>query len=144
MHVLPPEGPAGRHMSASYLAIGVWKFAKEQQLAKEFLAFHFQKENQNKLLEASTGYNQPVLADFADHEIFHSHPTYKFALEIGKYTHSRGWPGVPTGAAQTVFDQFLLPTTLAEAATDRLSPEDAVKKLEGQLKRIYKRFARRA
>ena len=78
------------------------------------------------------------------HEIFHSRDTYKFALEIGKYTHARGWPGVPTGAAQTIFDQFLLPTVMAECATDRLSPEEAVKKLDSQCKRIYRRFNRRA
>ncbi|MCB1740995.1 MAG: extracellular solute-binding protein [Gammaproteobacteria bacterium] len=144
MHVLPPVGPAGRHMAASFHGIGVWKFAQEKELAKEFLKFHFQKENQEKLLVASTGYNQPVLADFTGHEIYTSADVYKFATEIGKYTHSYGWPGVPTAAVQTVFDQFLLPDTLAECATDRLSPEEAVAKLESQMKRVYRRFERRA
>lgn len=143
-HAIPPQGPGGRHMAASFIGVGVWKFAKEKQLAKEFLEFHFQKDNQEKLLIASKGYNQPVLKQFANHEIYNSEDVYKFATEIGLYTHSLGWPGVPTAASQTVYDQYLLPDTLAECATDRLSPEDAVKKLEKQMKRIYKRFNRRA
>ncbi len=142
-HVIPPAGPAGRHMAASFVGVGVWKFAREKELAKEFLAYHFQKDNQERLLTASKGYNQPVLADFANHSIFTSEEVYRFAAEIGQYTHSLGWPGVPTGAAQTVYDQYLLPDTLAECATDRLSAEDAVAKLESQMQRIYRRFNRR-
>ena len=142
-HVIPPAGPAGRHMCASFVGVGVWKFAKEADLAKEFLEYHFTKENQQKLLVASSGYNQPVLGAFTDHPIFTSEDVYKFAVDIGKYTHSLGWPGVPTAAAQTVYDQYLLPDTLAECATDRLTPEEAVAKLESQMKRIYKRFNRK-
>ena len=142
-HVIPPAGPNGRHMAASFVGVGVWKFAREVDLAKEFLSYHFEKENQQKLLVASKGYNQPVLGDFTNHEIFTSEDVYKFAVDIGKYTHSLGWPGVPTAAAQTVYDQYLLPDALAECATDRLSAEDAVAKLEKQMKRIYKRFNRK-
>ncbi|MEM7252541.1 MAG: extracellular solute-binding protein [Pseudomonadota bacterium] len=143
-HVIPPKGPAGRHMAASFVGVGVWKFAKEKELAKEFLTYHFEKQNQEKLLVASKGYNQPVLEQFANHEIYESEDVYRFATKIGLYTHSLGWPGVPTAAAQTVYDQYLLPDTLAECATDRLSAEDAVKKLESQMTRIYRRFNKRA
>ena len=142
-HAIPPRGPAGRHMCASFVGVGIWKFAKEKELAKEFLKYHFQKDNQNRLLVASKGYNQPVLAQFADHPLYSSDPKYAFATEIGQYTHSLGWPGVPTAAAQTVYDQYLLPDTLAECATDRLSPEDAVAKLETQMKRVYRRLNRK-
>ncbi len=131
-------------MAASFVGVGVWKFAREKQLAKEFLEYHFQKDNQEKLLVASKGYNQPVLEQFANHEIYQSEAVYHFATKIGLYTHSLGWPGVPTAAAQTVYDQYLLPDTLAECATDRLSPEDAVKKLASQMGRIYRRFNRKA
>ncbi len=142
-HAIPPMGPGGRHMAASFVGVGVWKFAREVDLSKEFLKYHFQKENQEKLLIASKGYNQPVLEQFADHEIYSSDPKYAFATKIGLYTHSLGWPGVPTAAAQTVYDQYLLPDTLAECATDRLSAEDAVAKLESQMKRVYRRLNRK-
>lgn len=142
-HALPPQGPGGRHMGASFVGVGVWRFAKNKELAKEFLEYHFQKENQEKLLTASLGFNQPVLKDFLDHEIFASDPKYKFATEIALYTHPLGWPGLLTSAAQTVYDQYLLPDALAECATGRLTPEEAVAKLESQMTRIYRRFKRR-
>ena len=141
-HVIPPEGPGGRHMAASYNGIGVWKFAENKELAKEFLEYHFSQEQQEKHLIASQGYNQPVLSNFALHPLYASNSKYYFAPFIGWYTHSLGWPGVPTAAAQTVFDQYILPDTAAECATGRLEPEDAVKKADAQMKRLYRRFNR--
>jgi multiple sugar transport system substrate-binding protein len=142
-HIMPPKGPAGRHMAASFNAAGVWKFAKEKELAKEFLAFHFSKENANKHLEASKGYNQPVLAGNALHPLYASNPKYYFAPFIGWYTHAIGWPGVPTAAMATVTDQYLLPDAAASMAIGKVTPEEAINKLEKQMKRIYKRAAKR-
>ena len=142
-HIMPPKGPAGRHMAASFNNMGVWKFAKEKELAKEFMAFHFSKENAEKHLTASKGYNQPVLAGNALHPLYASNSKYYFAPFIGWYTHAIGWPGVPTAAVQTVVDQYLLPDAVASVAVGKASAEDAVKKLESQMKRIYRRAAKR-
>ncbi len=142
-HIMPPKGPAGRHMAASFTAAGVWKFAKEKELAKEFLAFHFSKENANKHLTASKGYNQPVLAGNALHPLYASNSKYYFAPFIGWYTHAFGWPGVPTAAVQTISDQYLLPDAAATMAIGKVTPEAAIKKLESQMTRIYKRAAKR-
>ena len=139
-HIMPPEGPGGRHMAASFLGIGVWKFAKQNELAKEFLEFHFQKENALKHLAASKGYNQPVLTQHALHPLYASNSKYYFAPYIGWYTHAFGWPGVPTAAMQTIADQYLLPDACAATAIGKVTPEAAIKKLESQMTRIYKRF----
>ena len=142
-HIMPPKGPAGRHMAASFTNAGVWKFAKEKELAKEFLAFHFSKENANKHLTASKGYNQPVLAGNALHPLYASNPKYYFAPFIGWYTHAIGWPGVPTAAVAAIIDQSLLPDAAASMAIGKVTPEEAIKKLEKQSLRIYKRAAKR-
>ena len=138
-HIIPPAGPAGRHMAASFVGIGVWKFAKNPELAKEFLAFHFEKEQAEKHLLASKGYNQPVLANHALHPLYAANSKYYFAPFIGWYTHAMGYPGVPTASVQTVVDQYLLPDAAAGCAIGKLSPEEAVGKLEMQMKRIYRR-----
>ena len=130
-------------MAASFQAMGVWKFGKEKELAKEFIAFHFSKENANKHLTASKGYNQPVLAANALHPLYASNPKYYFAPFIGWYTHAIGWPGVPTAAMATVQDQYLLPDAAASMAIGKVTPEVAIAKLETQMKRIYKRAAKR-
>jgi multiple sugar transport system substrate-binding protein len=140
-HIMPPKGPAGRHMSAAYVNIGVWNFSPLKELAVEFLDFHLQKEQQEKLLTASRGYNQPLLSAFSMHPIYASNPKFYFHPYIAWYTHAPGWPGSPTAAAEVVWDQFVIPDTAAECATGKSSAEDAVQKAEAQMTRIYRRHA---
>jgi multiple sugar transport system substrate-binding protein len=140
-HIMPPRGPAGRHISAGHLAIGIWNFSDLQDVAKEFLDFHFQKAQQEKFLEASQGYNQPLLSAFTMHPIYASNPKYYFAPYIGWYTHAPGWPGVPTAGTQAVWDQYIIPDAAAACATGKSSAEDAVKKAEFQMKRLYRRYS---
>jgi multiple sugar transport system substrate-binding protein len=140
-HIMPPKGPAGRHMSAAYVNFGVWNFSPMKELALEFLDFHFQKEQQEKHLTASQGYNQPLLSAFTMHPIYASNPKFYFHPYITWYSHAPGWPGSPTGAAEVVWDQFIIPDTVAECATGKSSAEDAVKKAEAQMTRIYRRHA---
>ena len=139
-HIMPPKGPAGRHMAASHISVGIWNFSKNVPLAKKFLEYHFSAENAEKHLQASAGYNQPLLKAHALHPLYASNAKYYFAPFIGWYTHAIGWPGVPTAASQTVYDQYLLPDAAAACATGKASAEEAVQKLEAQMKRIYRRF----
>ena len=143
-HILPPIGPAGRHCPAAHVAIGIWRWSQVQEVAKEFLEWHFQPEQQEKFLTASHGYNQPFLKAFSMHPIYASNPKYYFAPYISNYIHAIGWPGVPTAAAQAVADQFIIPDAAASHATDRATAEEAAKKAEFQIKRIYRRHARGA
>jgi multiple sugar transport system substrate-binding protein len=140
-HIMPPKGPGGRHMSGAYNVIGIWKWSPIQDVAKSFLDFHFQKEQQEKLLTASQGYNQPFLRAFTMHPIYASNPKYYFAPYVGWYTHAPGWPGTPTAATQVVWDKYIIPDTVAQCATGRMSAEEAVKKAEFQIKREYRRRA---
>ncbi|MBT5108975.1 MAG: extracellular solute-binding protein [Rhodospirillaceae bacterium] len=139
-HIMPPKGPAGRHMAATHSNVGVWKFSKNVEVAEKFLDFHFQSGNANKLLQASAGYNQPLLTNHALHPLYASNSKYYFAPFIGWYTHAIGWPGVPTAPSQTIYDQYLLPDAAAACATGKASAEDAAAKLESQMKRLYRRF----
>ncbi len=140
-HIMPPRGPAGRHMCAAYNVIGVWKWSPIPDVAKAFLDFHFEKEQQEKMLTASLGYNQPFLRAFSMHPIYASNPKYYFAPYIGWYTHAPGWPGAPTAATQVVWDKYIIPDTAAACATGKMSAEEAVKKAEFQIKREYRRRA---
>ncbi|ETX03555.1 MAG: hypothetical protein ETSY2_33120 [Candidatus Entotheonella gemina] len=140
-HIMPPEGPAGRHMCGAYTTIGVWNFSPNKELAKEFLDFHFQKQQQEQHLTASLGYNQPLLRTFSMHPIYASNPKFYFAPYISWYTHAPGWPGPPNAAMQTVWGQYIIPDTAAEHATGKTEAEAAVKKAEAQMKRLYRRQA---
>jgi multiple sugar transport system substrate-binding protein len=139
-HIMPPKGPAGRHMAASHSNVGIWKFSPNKELAKKFLDFHFSSENAEKHLYASAGYNQPLLKSNALHPLYASNLKYYFAPFIGWYTHAIGWPGSPTAASATIYDQYLLPDAAAACATGKATAEEAAAKLESQMKRIYRRF----
>jgi multiple sugar transport system substrate-binding protein len=138
-HIIPPKGPVGRHMSAANQTFGVWKWSPVADIAKEFLDFHFQKEQQRKHLEASLGYNQPFLKAFGDHPLYAANPKYHFAPKIGEFTHAPGWPGSPTGATDRVWNKYIIPDMAAACATGKMSAEEAVKSAETQIKRIYRR-----
>ncbi|MEE8291453.1 MAG: hypothetical protein V3R80_08245 [Candidatus Tectomicrobia bacterium] len=140
-HIMPPQGPAGRHMSGAYTTIGVWNFSPNKELGKEFLDFHFQKEQQEKHLTSSLGYNQPLLQTLGMHPIYASNPKFYFAPYIGWYTHAPGWPGPPTAAVQTVWGQYIIPDTAAAHVTGKMTAEAAVKKAEAQMKRLYRRHS---
>ncbi len=138
-HIMPPAGPAGRHMCGAYNVIGVWKWSPIPDVAKKFLDYHFQSEQQDKYLVSSTGYNQPFLNALSLHPIYASNPKFYFHPYVSWYTHAPGWPGAPTAATQVVWDKYIIPDTAAAHATGRMSAEEAVKKAEAQIKREYKR-----
>ena len=140
-HVLPPKGPAGRHMSGAPTNIGIWEFSPLKDVAKEFLAYHFSKQNYEKHLIASEGYNQSLLKDFTLHPVYASSLKYYFHPYITWYSHAPGWPGSPTAAAEVVWDKFIIPDSMAACATGKMSAEDAVRDAEREMKRIYQRHA---
>jgi multiple sugar transport system substrate-binding protein len=140
-HILPPKGPAGRYMSAAPNYVGVWEFSPLKDLAKEFIAYHFKKENYAKHLVASEGYNQSFLGDFTFHTVYASSLKYYFHPYIAAYSHAPGWPGSPTAAAEVVWDKFIIPDTVAACATGKQTPEQAVQAAEQEMKRIYQRYA---
>jgi multiple sugar transport system substrate-binding protein len=140
-HILPPKGPVGRHMSAAPTYMGVWEFSPLKDLAKEFVAYHFQKANYEKHLVASEGYNQSFMRDFTLHTVYTASLKYYFHPYIAAYSHAPGWPGSPTAAAEVIWDKFVIPDTAAACATGKMSAEDAVKEAEREMKRTYQRYA---
>ena len=138
-HILPPKGPAGRHMSAAPTYMGIWEFSPLKDLAKEFVAYHFEKTNYEKHLVASEGYNQSFMKDFTFHPVYASSLKYYFHPYIASCSHAPGCPGSPTAAAEVVWDKFVIPDTAAACATGKASAEDAVKEAEREMKRAYQR-----
>ena len=140
-HVLPPKGPAGRHMCGVCHALGIWDWTPLPEVAKAFIDFHFQKEQQEKFLAASGGYNQSFLEAISLNTIYAANPKLYFHPFIGQYTHALGWPGIPTAAAQAIWEKHIIPDTVAECVTGRSSAELAVKKAEALMIDEYKRWA---
>jgi multiple sugar transport system substrate-binding protein len=113
-HHPSPGGPAGTYSACPINGIGIWKFSRNTQLAKEFIKFHFQKENYEALIEASNAFNHPSLTHFADHPIWRKNPKLAMLPREAEYARARGWPAKPNAAVNLVDVNFILPDMIAK------------------------------
>jgi multiple sugar transport system substrate-binding protein len=114
-HHNSPSGPAGIHSAPPMNGIGIWKFSKNADLAKEFIRFHFQKENFDAWIVASNAFNHPPLRNFADHPIWAKNPKFAMLPKEAEYAHPRGWPAKTNAAVNLIEVNYILPDMVAKA-----------------------------
>ena len=135
-HSLMPAGPVRRIAAVPYWSIGVWKFSNNIGLAKEFLRYHFQREQQNEFIAASGGYNQPLLKEFDQHPIWTSDPKLRPLVGFAKWAHLIGWPGPPTREAQLVSQLYIIPNMFAKVVTG-MHAKEAMLWAEEEIRKVY-------
>jgi multiple sugar transport system substrate-binding protein len=136
-HHVPPRGPAGYCSFAPAACLGVWNFAKNIPGAKEFLRYHFSRQNFNNWITAGEGYNMPMLKEFEKNPVWDSDRKYKFAKEYGQTMHIGGWPGKPTMYSNIVANLYIIPDMFAGVATGRKRVPEAIKWAEKEIKQVY-------
>jgi len=114
-HHNSPGGPAGIHSAPPINGLGIWKFSKNADLAKEFIKFHFQKENFDAWIVASNAFNHPPLRNFADHPIWAKNPKFAMLPKEAEYAHPRGWPAKTNAAVNLIEVNYVLPDMVAKA-----------------------------
>ena len=140
-HHNSPGGPAGIHSACPNLSMGIWKFSKNQELAKEFIAYLFQKQNFDAWIVASNAFNHPPLKNLADHPIWARNPKFAMLPKEAEYAHPRGWPAKPNEAVQRIDDNYIM-TDMVAKAVNGMPPkramdwaqEQIVLAVKGQLK----------
>ena len=146
----PPKGPAGRMMGAASEFYGIWKFARNQEAAKEFLRHY--SANWREAFTASSGYNNPCFAGLVPKPmpILSDDPTStprdKLAIlqDSDKWSAIPGYPGPASPAMDEIYYTFIVPDMMAKAATGQATPEEAVKWAAGQCEAILKKWQHRA
>jgi multiple sugar transport system substrate-binding protein len=133
---LSPRGPAGRHTPTVVRSIGIWKFSKNIDAAKEFIKFHFSTEQYSEFILASECFNAPVYKSMEDHPAWKTDPKYEPIKESGKYGHLYGWPAPGDEKSQQVTYAFIIPNMFAKAVTGATT-KGAISWAEGEIKRIY-------
>jgi multiple sugar transport system substrate-binding protein len=133
---LSPGGPAGRHTPTVVRSLGIWKFSKHIEAAKEFIKFHFDRENYSEFIMASECFNAPVYKNMEDHPAWKSDPKYEPIKASGKYGHLYGWPAPGDEKSQQVTYAFVIPNMFAKAVTGAPTKE-AITWAEGEIRRIY-------
>lgn len=142
-----PAGPVRRmgleHVMGVYV---IWRFADNKEGAKQFL-LDLVGNYRTAFLE-SEFYNFPsfpkTVPDLA--ELIAKDPKadpadkYKILTDFLNNATNVGYPGYSTAAIDEVFNTFIIPTMFARAARDELSPEDAIKAAEREMKRLFAKW----
>jgi len=142
----PPQGPQARLMGVTPHSWTIWKFAENQVNAMEFMRYFV--ANYKGSFETSTGYNMPMNPGWIPQPmpILSNDPTSKPPDKLAVLQTAPEWcvgfeyPGPNSPAMGEVISTFIIPDMIAQAATDKLTPEDAVKWADEQVKRIVKKW----
>jgi len=140
----PVRRIAAEHVMSCYV---VWKFAENVNGAKQFLVDYM--DAFGDAFKASEFYNFPCFPKTVPdlrQQIAHdpkAKPPEKYAVlgNVLEWATNVGFPGYATAAIDEAFNTFVLPTMFAKAARDELSPEDAVKAADRELRRIFEKWA---
>ena len=130
-------GPTGLRLNMGEPTVwAIWKFGKNPQAAKEFIQYI--TDHQKEAMEASRGYNMPMLNDFYRKPMPGLGNDAKLSVlqEQHKITVFLGYPGPMTPPAQEVVTTFIIPDMFTKVARGA-SIEDTMKWGVGEIRRIY-------
>lgn len=120
---LPPAGPGGRHTVTVPRSVGIWKWAQDQSLCKDFVRYLYEDKNYVDFIIAGNNYNHPIFQDMEDHKVWDIDPKYKPMKTIGRYSHLYGWPAPPGDKLLVLTFSYTLPNMYAKAVTGTATAE---------------------
>lgn len=134
------SGPAGRYAATFNHGIGIWKFSKNIDLAKDFLRFFYQEDKYASWTAAAKGFCMSPFKKFEGHEVWKKDPKLTLLPKEGPYTRPQGWPGQPTQYIAAMDSKYLLPNMIAKVVTG--TPiKDAMVWMEKEMQKIFKEMA---
>ncbi len=143
-----PAGTVRRLAAGAPNSYVVWKFARNKDAAFEFLRHY--ADHYTDAFNASTGYDHPLFENLVTPPTIlsndpSSHPADKLKVleTAGEWCVVFGYPGPSSPAADEVADNYILPDMMARAATDKMTPEEAVKWATTEVSNIYDKWAKR-
>lgn len=130
-------GPAGRFAGTFHHGLGVWKFSKNVDLAKEFLRFFYREDNFASWVASAKGFCMSPFKRFEGHEVWKKDPKLTLLPKEGPYTRPQGWPGLPTQFIGAMDAKYLLPNMIAKAVGGTPTRE-AIGWMEREMQKIFK------
>ena len=139
-----PAGPRGRlgleHVMGCYV---IWRFSRNKSDAAKFLADLEIKYT--GAFENSKFYNFPSWPNSVrnmgvrlNRDPNPPKGKYNVLDTINKrYTKNVGYPGFSNAAIDEVFNKFLIPQMFANVAQDKMSPTEAARTFDREIKKIY-------
>jgi multiple sugar transport system substrate-binding protein len=139
----PVRRLAAEHVMDCYV---IWEFAENKKGAQQFLVDYM--DNFETAFKASEFYNFPCFpktvpdldALLSNDPKANPPDKYKVLSTVSDWATNVGYPGYATAGIDEVFNTFVIPTMFAKAAQDVLSPEDAARAAEKEIKRIFDKW----
>jgi multiple sugar transport system substrate-binding protein len=141
------KGPVRRmgleHIMNVYV---IWKFAENIDGAKQFLVDYV--GNCKQAFLASEYCNIPCFTQTVpDFKSLIAHDSnakpadkYKILEDSLEWVTNVGYPGYANAAIDEIFSTWVISTMFAQAASGKLSPEDAMNQADQEVKRIFKKW----
>jgi hypothetical protein len=132
-----PAGPKGSFRGSLPRMQGVWNFSKNKSAGKDLVLHLQQKEQMDKLIAASEGFDIPLTKSFNKHPVWkEAQPPkgslYNYPVQGDEFQMVCGFPA-PIGIAANIYAQGLLPNLVAKVTQENLSLDDAIKWAEDEL-----------
>jgi multiple sugar transport system substrate-binding protein len=125
-----------RHETDVPRHIGIWKFSKHIEPAKEWIRYLLGKrEVYDEYIMSGDAFNLPVYAKLQDHPVLKTDPKFAALKQEGVQFHCYGWPAPASDKVQLITNSFILPNMLAKAVTGT-STKEAIAWAEGEMKNI--------
>jgi multiple sugar transport system substrate-binding protein len=129
-------GPKGRHETDAPRHIGIWKFSKNAEPAKEWIRYLLGKrEVYDEYIMSGDAFNLPVYANLEDHPVLKTDPKYANLKQEGVQYHCYGWPAPASDKVQIITNSFVLPNMVAKAVTGTPIKE-SIAWAEKEMKRV--------
>jgi ABC-type glycerol-3-phosphate transport system substrate-binding protein len=132
-----PKGPKGRFDPAGYYYWGIWNFSKNIPAAKSLLAYLAQREIQEKLVSASSGFDIPPFASFMDFKAWElveppKGTVYNFPPRGDVIPHLTGYPA-PLKIGTQMWAQATMMKMIAQVTQSGKSINDAISWAESEI-----------
>jgi multiple sugar transport system substrate-binding protein len=125
-----------RHETDAPRHIGIWKFSKNVEPAKEWIRYLLGKrEVYDEYIMSGDAFNLPAYTNIQDHPVLKTDPKFAPLKQEGVQFHCYGWPAPPSDKIQLITNSFILPIMLAKAVTGT-STKDALAWAENEMKKI--------
>jgi multiple sugar transport system substrate-binding protein len=129
-------GPHGRHETDVPRFIGIWKFSKNIEPAKEWIKYLIgTKATYDEWIMSGDAFNLPAYVNLQDHPVLKTDPKYAALKGEGVQYHTYGWPAPPSDKVQLITNSYILPNMIAKAVTGTTT-KDAIAWAENEMKKI--------
>ena len=134
-----PAGPGGRHTVGVPRSLGITKYSKNTELAKEFLRWFFEPAQYHEWIMSGDNYNHPMWRDMESHPVWDLDPKYKPLKTLAQFSHLYGWPAPPDEKIQLVTNSYIIPNMFAKVVTNEAKPKESILWAETEIKRMFEK-----